>query len=107
MSKNEEFRDYVLDQLGGLENLVCKRMFGGYGIYNGEVFFAIIHKGGIYFKTDDESRELYEARGMGPFRPDAKQTLKTYYEVPAEILEESDELLRWARRAIISQNREM
>ena len=103
MSKNEEYRDYVLDQLGDLENLVCKRMFGGYGLYNGEVFFAIIHKGGIYFKTDDESRELYEARGMEPFRPNAKQTLRTYYEVPADILEESEELLRWARRAIACQ----
>ncbi len=105
MAKNEEFRDYVLDQLGGLEGLVCKRMFGGYGLYAGDVFFAIINKDTLFFKTDTESRELYEARGMGPFRPNAKQTLKTYYEVPSEILEESDELLRWARRAIISQDR--
>ena len=106
MTKNEEFRDYVLDQLGGLEGLVCKRMFGGYGLYARDVFFAIINKDTLFFTTDADSRKAYEAKGMEPFRPNAKQTIKSYYEVPAEILEDSDELLRWARRAIISQNRE-
>ena len=29
---------------------------------------------------------------MKPFRPNAKQTLKSYYQVPVEIIEDADEL---------------
>ena len=36
---------------------------------------------------------------MKPFRPNARQTLKTYCEVPVTVLEDSDLLADWARRA--------
>lgn len=36
---------------------------------------------------------------MPPFRPNARQTLKNYREVPAEVLEDADELAAWARKA--------
>ena len=97
--KNDSFKDFVLDQLDGLRGVTCRSMFGGYGLYRGEVFFGIIHKGRLYFKTDDAGRETYRARGMKPFRPSAKQTLKAYYEVPVEIVEDTDQLMAWARQA--------
>ena len=37
---------------------------------------------------------------MKPFQPNSKQTLKNYYEVPAEILEDEDQLADWARKAV-------
>jgi DNA transformation protein len=37
---------------------------------------------------------------MKPFRPNRKQTLKTYYEVPVEIVEDAEQLIEWAQRAI-------
>ena len=74
-------------------------MFGGYGLYDRERFFGILFKGRLYFKTDAESQAAYRARGMQPFRPSATMTLKTYYEVPAEILEDDEPLVAWARRA--------
>jgi hypothetical protein len=37
---------------------------------------------------------------MKPFRPNSKQTLKSYYEVPVEILEEAELLTLWAGWAI-------
>ena len=42
-------------------------------------------------------------QGMAPFRPNARQTLKSYDEVPVEVMEASDQLCEWARRAIHSQ----
>jgi DNA transformation protein len=62
--------------------------------------FGIVHKGRLYFKTDVATRTAYEERGMGPFRPNAKQTLKTYYEVPVEVVEDSELLVEWAQKAI-------
>ena len=35
-------------------------MFGGYGLYAGEVFFGIVANGRLYFKTDDETRGRFE-----------------------------------------------
>ena len=97
--KNDSFKDFVLDQLDGLRGVTCRSMFGGYGLYRGEVFFGIIHKGRLYFKTDETSRAAYRERGMKPFRPNAKQTLKTYYEVPIEIIEDQEQLAQWAMQA--------
>ena len=36
---------------------------------------------------------------MKPFRPNAKQALKTDYEVPVEIIEDNEQLTTWAARA--------
>lgn len=96
----ESFTQFVLDQLEPLGGVDCRRMFGGAGLYYEGVFFAIVYRGQLYFKTDDESRSHYETHGMEPFRPNARQTLKTYYEVPADVIEDCDALAEWARRAV-------
>ena len=96
------FKAFVEDQLGGLRGLVCRSMFGGYGLYQGRTFFGIIFRGRLYFKTSEATRGRYEQAGMKPFRPSAKQTLKTYYEVPVDVLETPDELAAWAQEAIRS-----
>lgn len=59
-----------------------------------------MHKGRLYFKIDASTVGEYRKRKMKPFRPNARQTLKSYYQVPAEILEDRDELAAWAVRAI-------
>jgi DNA transformation protein and related proteins len=99
-SKDESFKDFVLDQLRGLNDIDARRMFGGYGLYQDETFFGIVHKGRLYFKTDETTAADYRKHKMKPFRPNAKQTLKSYYRVPVEILEDGEELCRWATRAI-------
>ena len=35
----------MLDQLCNLEGVEARRMFGGYGLYQDETFFGIVHKG--------------------------------------------------------------
>jgi len=98
-SKKNEFKEYVLDQLHRLNAVECKSMFGGFGLYDNGVFFGIIADGSVYFKTDASTVDAYKERGMEPFSPSAKQTLKNYYEVPPEILEDEEQLAEWARKA--------
>jgi DNA transformation protein len=97
--KEDSFRDFVLDQLRSLEGVSCRAMFGGYGLYFGADFFGILYDGRLYFKTDESTREEYRDRGMGPFAPGGNQVLKSYYEVPEEIVEDDEELASWAREA--------
>lgn len=93
------FSQFVREQLSGVPGSEFRRMFGGEGLYFGETFFGILHRGRLYFKTDDASRPDYEAAGMGPFQPNAKQCLSAYREVPAAVLEDAAKLCAWARRA--------
>ena len=96
---HDGFKDFVLDQLSDLQDLTCRAMFGGYGLYRDRVFFGIVQKGRLYFKTNETTAPRYGKRKMKPFRPNAKQTLKTYYEVPVDVLEDAGELAIWARQA--------
>ena len=100
MARDDSFADFILDQLQDLADVECRAMFGGYGLYHDEIFFGIVFKGRLYFKTDEKSAARYRRRGMKAFRPNAKQTLKSYYEVPGEVLEDRDEVAEWARAAI-------
>lgn len=98
--KTDSVKDFLLDQLGGLRGLECRAMFGGFGLYADGKFFGILHRGRLYFKTSDATRDAYVQRGMQPFQPNANQKLSSYYEVPADILESADELSEWAREAL-------
>jgi DNA transformation protein len=86
-----------LRDLGGITS---RSMFGGHGISWNGVRFGILFRGRLYFKVDDESKGEYLARGMGPFRPNERQTSKSYYEVPPEVLDDRESFLSWAREAI-------
>ena len=100
-TRSDSFKDFVWDQLSALPDLTGKAMFGGYGLYHRGRFFAIIHKGRLFFKTHDLTRPLYRSRGMQPFRPRARHALAQYYEVTLDILEDPRDLTTWAREAAI------
>jgi DNA transformation protein len=76
------FKDFVLDQLHDLGDVDCRRMFGGYGLYQNGVFFGIISQARLYFKTTATTRTAYVQSGMQPFRH-ARQTLTSYYKCPS------------------------
>jgi DNA transformation protein and related proteins len=103
--KDDSFKDFVLDQFGSLDDVEARRMFGGHGLYQDETFFGIIHKGRLYFKTDEHTVAAYRRRKMKPFRPNPKQTLRSYYQVPVEIIEDGDWLGAWAEAAIRCQRK--
>ncbi|HEY6095715.1 MAG TPA: TfoX/Sxy family protein [Gallionellaceae bacterium] len=99
MKAGDSFRDFVLEQLAGLPDLRCKRMFGGYGLYTEGIFFAILFDGRLFFKTHPDTLADFLAQNAPVFTPSEKQILKNYREVPVEILEDSDRLLLWAHKA--------
>ena len=92
---------FVVEQLDGCGAITTKRMFGGVGIYSGDVFFALIDNDILYLKVDDSTREDFERAGGEPFRPfgDERGTMQ-YYSVPVSVLEDGDALCAWGRQAI-------
>jgi DNA transformation protein len=102
MPYSKEYLQYVLEQLGGLRGAVARRMFGGAGLYYEELFFGLLSGDTLYFRVNDANRGDYEALGMSRFRPYEDKPLLSfnYYEVPAHVLEDADELIVWARRSL-------
>jgi DNA transformation protein len=102
MSVTGDYLRYVLEQLAGLGHVASRRMFGGVGLYHEARFFGIIMRDTLYFKVNDSNRGDYEARGMDRFRPyaDKPHLSMTYYEVPADTLEDADECVVWARKSV-------
>jgi len=97
---SDDFVEFVLDQLRDVDGVAARRMFDGHGLYAGETFFGIVCRGQLYFKTDDQTRTKYIAAGMEPFRPNRKQTIKTYFQVPADVLDDREKVAQWAAEAI-------
>ena len=95
-TKHDGFKDFVLDQLADLHGVRCRAMFGGYGLSRNGTFFGIIHKGRLYFKVTPKTVDRYKDQGMKQFRPNAKQTLRSFYEVPVDIVEDAEHLTEWA-----------
>ena len=101
MSVSDEFLDYIVDQLSGWGEVSVRRMFGGAGIYCRGVMFALVADDVLYLKVDATNREDFERSGMEPFRPyDDKPASMSYYEVPADVLEDRDRLVEWATQAL-------
>ena len=100
--RDESFKEFVLDQLAALPEVRAKAMFGGHGLYQADRFFGILMGGRLYFKTDEQTRTAHVERRMGPFVYEKARRTPTlhYFEVPPDILENRDDLVVWARRAI-------
>jgi DNA transformation protein len=100
MSVSEGYRTYIIEQLATLPAVSTRRMFGGLGLYSGDWFFALIDDDVLYFKVDDANREDYVSRGMKAFMPFPGQPSLGYFQVPVEVIEEAEDLTRWAQRSV-------
>jgi DNA transformation protein len=99
MPVSREYLDYVVDLLSVAGTITARRMFGGAGLYLKGLFFALIADDVLYFKVDDSNRADYVAAGSEPFRPFSSYEM-SYYEVPADVLEDEEKLRVWAEKAL-------
>ena len=109
MAISDEFVEYVLEQLSSWGEVSVRRMFGGAGLYRGGTMFAVIADDVAYLKVDDSNRDDFVRAGSAPFEPypdKIKTTIRTYYEIPADVLEDPSELAKWAERSwLVAQKR--
>jgi DNA transformation protein len=101
MPVSDEYLTYVLEQLQLVGPVTAKRMFGGAGIYASGVMFALVADDVLYLKVDETNRGDFERAGADPFQPwpDKPMTM-SYYEVPADVLEDRDLLREWGQKAL-------
>ena len=95
------FIEYVLDSLAPLGRFRSRKMFGGYGIYRGDIFFALVADDILYFNVDASNQADYEELGSKPFTYMGKEkpVSLSYWEVPADVMESPEQLGLWVDKA--------
>jgi DNA transformation protein len=100
VTRVDDFVEHVCELLAPLGAIRSKRMFGGWCIYVDEVPTGLVAYDTLWFKVDDGNRADYEAAGVGPFKPfPDRETVMSYWQVPAAVMDDRRSLLEWARRA--------
>lgn len=102
MAVSPEFQEHLLELLEPLGGVSIRRMFGGAGLFKSGLMFALIADEVLYLKADETTRSDFEARGLEPFRYEAKngkRALMSYWQAPDDLLEDSDNMVDWARTA--------
>jgi DNA transformation protein and related proteins len=102
MPVQDQYLAYVLEQLAGLGSLRSNRMFGGIGLYSRELFFGLIDDDTLFFKTDESNIAPYRERSMPRFMPfpDRPEAVLGYHQVPADVIEDAEQLVEWARKSV-------
>jgi DNA transformation protein len=105
---SESLSELLKEQLAPLGHITARRMFSGAGVYCDGVIFGLILRDALHFKVDDSNRAAYEAEGMTPFSYEAKGKtvqLGGYWRVPERLFDDPDEMLDWARAALVAGRR--
>ena len=107
MPQKSEFVEYLIEMLQPLGIIRVRSMFGGWGFYADERFFAIVADDEFYVKVDDVSRAEFAARELKPFRYEVRDTKATmdYYEPPPEAMDDREILCAWARKGLDAARR--
>ena len=101
MPVSQEYKEYIMDLLDPIDDVIPRPMFGGVGLFMDGLMFGIIsHNDQFFFKVDDDNRRDFEDAGSGPFKPDAARSVTmSYYEVPVGVMEDQEKLALWAKNS--------
>jgi DNA transformation protein len=107
MPRQSEYVEYLIEMLQPLGKIRVKSMFGGWGFYADERFFAIVGDDAFYVKVDDVSRPEFETLGLKPFRFEMRdrQATMDYYLPPAAAMDNRELLCEWARKGLEAAER--
>ena len=104
----ESFVVFCLDVLSVAGSVRARGMFGGHGIYLGEVMFALIADDALYLKVDEETRSAFDEAESVPFVYHGKKgrpVTMSYREMPPEGFESPERAEHWAGLAIDAARR--
>ena len=101
-------RDFLIDLFADFGPVAVRRMFSGFGISADGTNFALALRSGLYFRADEQSIPQFEAEGSKPFQYQTRAktvTVNSYWELPARLFDDSEELSVWARTALAAAQR--
>ncbi len=101
-------RDFLIDLFSDFGPVTIHRMFSGYGVSADGTNFALALRAGLYFRADQETIPQFEAEGSKPFQYQTRArtvTVNSYWQLPARLFDDPEELSGWARAALAAAQR--
>ncbi|RTM13349.1 MAG: TfoX family protein [Bradyrhizobiaceae bacterium] len=101
-------REFLTDLFADFGPVAIRKMFSGYGISADGVNFALSLRAGLFFRVDELTIPDFEAEGSKPFQYSTRAktvVVNSYWELPARLFDDSEELARWARAALAAAQR--
>ena len=108
MVASDGFAEFLREQLSPLGRLTMRRMFGKTGVFCDGLMFGMITEDTLYVRVDDHNKAVFkEAEAAPPLNYEKKgRTIDlSFWRVPERLLDESDELILWARAALAAAQR--
>jgi DNA transformation protein len=101
-------REFLIDLFADFGPVTIRRMFSGYGISADGTNFALSLRAGLYFRADEVTIPQFEAEGSKPFSYQTRAktvTVNSYWQLPARLFDDTEELSNWARAALAAAQR--
>ena len=101
-------RDFLIDLFADFGPVTIRKMFSGFGISADGTNFALALRAGLYLRADEQTIPQFEAEGSQPFQYQTRTktvTVNSYWQLPARLFDDSEELADWARAALAAAQR--
>jgi DNA transformation protein len=101
-------RDFLIDLFSDFGAVTIRPMFSGFGISADGTNFAMALRSGLYFRADEQTIPQFESEGSAPFSYQTRTktiTVNSYWQLPARLFDDSEELSVWARAALAAAQR--
>ena len=101
-------REFLIDLFADFGPVTIRKMFSGYGISADGINFALALRAGLFFRADEQTIPEYAAEGSKPFQYSTRAktvVVNSYWELPARLFDDSEDLVQWARAALAAAQR--
>ena len=95
--------DHIRDLFSEFGVVHIRRMFGGAGIYAGDLMFGLVSHELIYLKANADTVAAFERENCAPFQystKNGKRAVMPYWRLPDRLYDDPAELAQWAARAL-------
>ncbi len=108
MVASDSFTEFLREELAPLGRVTMRRMFGKTSVFCDGLMFGMVTNDTLYFRVDDDNREIFkEAKSDPPpnYEKQGRTIDLSFWCAPERLLDEPDELVRWARIALAAAGR--
>jgi DNA transformation protein len=102
VAESQGFIEFAVELLGRVGPVRARAMFGGHGLYRGDVMIGLVDDDEIFLKTDEATRPRFEEAGCRRwvFEGGGKRMESSYFRPPDEAHESPEDMEPWARLAV-------
>ena len=107
MPESKGFVAFAVELLSRVGPVRARAMFGGHGLYCGDLMIGLVDDDEVFLKTDETTRPRFEASGCRQwvYTGGTKETRTSYFRPPDEAHESPEEMEPWGRLALEAARR--